>query len=115
MATEERVRAFGTARLVEILENMPSEDFQQEYECAWVDEAVAWISWDEIKRNQIEAQEGRLWSRQANSVETALAALEEVAIACKEGVIEAALAGGLGVGRKRNPSEVGFVGEWGGA
>src|SRR4030067_589328 len=58
MATEERVRAFGTARLVEIFENMPSEDFQQEYECAWVDEAVAWISCDEIKRNHFAAKGG---------------------------------------------------------
>jgi len=111
MATEERVRLFGTARLVEIFENMPLEDFQQEYECAWVDEAVAWISWDEIKRNQIEAQEGRLWYRLANSVDAALAAIEEVAIACKEGLIEAALAGGMDVGRKRNLSELVFVGK----
>jgi phage FluMu gp28-like protein len=111
MTTEERVRTFGSPRLVQIFENMPLEDFQQEYECAWVDESVAWISWDEIKRNQLEAQAGKLWFRQANGVDDALAAIEETALAVQEGKVESALAGGMDIGRKRNLSELGFVGK----
>ena len=111
MTTEERVRLFGSARLVEIFDNMPLDDFQQEYECAWVDESVAWISWEEIKKNQLDAQEGQHWYRSSTTVEGALAAIEETAIACKEGVIESALAGGMDIGRKRNTTELGFVGK----
>jgi phage FluMu gp28-like protein len=111
MATEERVRLFGTERLVTIFENMALEDFQQEYECAWVDESVAWITWDEIKRNQVLAQAGRLWYRQADTVDTALEILGEVAMACRDGRIESALFGGMDVGRKRNLTEMIFVGK----
>ncbi len=39
------------------------------------------------------------------------AAIEETAIAVQEGKIESALAGGMDVGRKRNLSELGFVGK----
>lgn len=111
MMTEERVRVFGLPRLVQIFENMPLDDFRQEYECAWVDEAVAWISWDEIKRNQVEAQGGQHWFRKAKTVDDAMLAIEETALAIKEGKVEAALAGGMDVGRKRNLSELGFVGK----
>ncbi len=111
MTTEERVRLFGTSRLVEIFDNMPLEDFQQEYESAWVDESVAWISWEEIKKNQLDAQEGKHWYRSSTTVEGALSAIEETATACKEGAIESALAGGMDIGRKRNTTELGFVGK----
>lgn len=111
MLTDERVRRFGTARLVQIYENLPLEDFQQEYECAWVDEALAWITWDEIKRNQVEAQAGRLWYRQARTVDQALTLIAEVALAVREGQIETAFAGGMDVGRKHNLSEIVLVGK----
>lgn len=111
MTTEERVRLFGTERLVAIFENLPLEDFQQEYECAWVDEAVAWISWDEIKRNQLDAQAGQLVYWQARSVEGALKIIDDAAQACREGRIESALAGGMDVGRKRDLTEMTFVGK----
>ena len=111
MLTEERVRLFGTPRLVEIFENMPLEDFQQEYECAWVDEATAWITWDEIKRNQIDAQAGQLRCWRATGREAALEAIDQVARAVAADHIELALAGGLDIGRKRNTSELFFVGK----
>lgn len=110
MLTEERVRLFGNQRLIEIFENVTLEDFQQEYECAWIDESVAWITWDEIKSNQVDAQAGNLWSRQAKTVEEALRAIDEVAQAVKAGQIEGALAGGMDVGRKHDLTELGFVG-----
>ena len=111
MTTEDRVRTFGSERLITIFENMPLEDFQQEYECAWVDESVAWITWDEIKRNQMLAQSGGLWYRMAEGVDDALAIIDEVAEAQRDGRIEGVLYGGMDVGRKRNLSEICFVGK----
>jgi phage FluMu gp28-like protein len=111
MTTDERVMIFGTARLINIFENMPLDDFQQEYECAWVDESVAWINWDEIKHNQIDAQEGRLWFRQAKSVDDALRTIDEVAQAVSDGQIEAALALGGDIGRKHDLSEFTLIGK----
>jgi len=111
MLTEERVRRFGTPRLIEIFDNLPLEDFQQEYECAWVDESVAWISWDEIKRNQLEAQAERLLFRQARTVESALQAIDEVAGLIQEHRIEDVLAGGMDIGRKKDLTELVFAGK----
>lgn len=111
MTTEERVQLFGTARLINIFENMVFEDFQQEYECAWVDESVAWITWDEIKRNQIDAQEGKLWNRQAKTVDEALRLIDELAEAVQFGRIEQALALGGDIGRKHDLSEFALVGK----
>jgi phage FluMu gp28-like protein len=111
MLTEERVKLFGTQRLLEIFENMTLEDFQQEYECAWIDESIAWITWDEIKQNQIEAQAGQLWFRHAKTVEEALQAIDDVAQAIKEGKAEPALSGGMDIGRKHDLTELGFVGK----
>jgi len=110
MLTAERVRLFGTTRLIEIFENVSLEDFQQEYECAWIDESVAWITWDEIKANQIDAQAGHLWYRQAKVVDEALRVIDEVALAIKDRRIEGALAGGMDVGRKHDLTELVFVG-----
>ena len=110
MLTDERVRLFGTSRLIEIYENMMLEDFQQEYECAWVDESVSWITWDEIKRNQFEAQAGSLWYRQARSVDDALIAIDELAQAIHAGLIESVLAAGADIGRKHDLTELTFLG-----
>jgi phage FluMu gp28-like protein len=111
LETEARVRNFGAPRLVEIFENMVLEDFQQEYECAWLDESLAWISWDEIKRNQVQAQEEKLWYRQARTVDGALRVIDEVAEQCQRGAIESALAGGFDVGRHHDLSELTFIGK----
>lgn len=108
--TEERVKAFGTDRLITIFENMFLEDFKQEYECDWVDESVSWITWDEIKRNQIDAADGNLWYKQATTVADAMVMIDRVAKECSEGNIEAALAGGMDVGRRRNLSEIILLG-----
>ncbi len=111
MLTEERVRTFGSQRLIEIFENMPLENFQQEYECAWIDESISWITWDEIKRNQIDAQEERLVYWQANSVDSALAIVEQVTQAVKDGKVEPVLFGGMDIGRRRNLSELILIGK----
>ncbi len=102
MPTEERVRALGTPAIVEIFENMFLEDFQQEYECAWVDESVAWITWDIIKRNQA-AHDG-LWFH-ASGVDNALALIPQIQQAIKQRKIEPVLTGGIDIGRKRHLTE----------
>ncbi|HLC04807.1 MAG TPA: terminase family protein [Anaerolineales bacterium] len=111
MLTEERVHWFGTERLATIFENMPTDDFGQEYELAEVDEQVAWITWEEIKHNQEMAQAEKLWYRHADSVETALRLIDEAAEASRVGAIEAAFAGGMDIGRRKDLTELAFVGK----
>ena len=101
MATEERVKAFGTPALLEIFENMFLEDFQQEYECAWVDEAVAWITWEIIKRNQVE---DLLWYH-AKSVDEALQMITDIQRDISAQKLEPVLVGGLDIGRVRDLTE----------
>jgi phage FluMu gp28-like protein len=118
MLTDERVRAFGTSRLVEIFENLLLEDFQQEYECAWLDEATAWVSWDEIKRNQLDAQDGHLWYRQVTAyggrretIDKVFDTIDELPDAIRLGKVEPVLAAGMDVGRHKHLSEIVIVGK----
>lgn len=104
MSTEERVYAFGKQPIIDIFENMFLEDFQQEYECAWVDEASAWIDWGLIKRNQ--PQDGNdLYHFHAKSVDEALGMIPEILAAMRNGNVEPALCAGIDVGRKRHLTE----------
>lgn len=107
LATEDRVRAFGTQSLLEIFENMFLEDFQQEYECAWVDETVAWISWQIIRRNQ---DQDLVWWH-AKSVDQALAMIPDILEAIEAKQIEQVMVGGLDVGRKRDLTELMLLGK----
>lgn len=107
MQTHERVYAFGSPTLIEIYENMFLEDFQQEYECAWVDELTAWISWDTITKNQ--QTELKYWH--AHSVDEALALIQEVNQAVATGQIEPALSAGIDVGRHHDLTEFAAVGK----
>lgn len=110
MGTVERVYHYGTERLRYIFENMPLEDFQQEYECDWSDESVAWITWEEVKRNQVDAQLGVLFNRtiqvNTNNVVEAEFAIKDVVEAIKAQDIGPMLVGGMDVGRKKNLSEL---------
>ena len=110
MPTEARVGAFGTKRLQDIFENLLLEDFQQEYECSWVDESVAWIPWEEIQRNQLEDAEGALWYRQAKTYSYALEVIDIVARAVENRKIEASFVGGMDIGRKKNLTEIVLLG-----
>ena len=51
MTTEERVRRYGKEIIVQIFDSMPLEDFQQEFECTFVDSAMSFISLDLIYAN----------------------------------------------------------------
>jgi phage FluMu gp28-like protein len=114
MPTRDRVAEFGTDRLIHIFENMALEDFQQEYECDWTDESVAWITWEEIKRNQIDASLDLLWHElvevDESNVEYAYDAIESVAGAVQRGDVEPVLSGGMDIGRKKNLSELILLG-----
>jgi phage FluMu gp28-like protein len=101
LTTHDRVNAFGTPALIEIYENMFLEDFQQEYECAWVDELTAWISWEVIQKNQ---KADHLWWH-AKSVQEALDLIPVIKEAILTGQIEYSFTGGLDIGRKHDLSE----------
>ena len=107
MGTEERVNKFGKDILGQIFNNMFLEDFQQEYECQWVDESSSWIPWDIITQNQ----RGSLLSFEFKGVDETMAGLDDVVEACRSGKIEGSLAGGIDVGRKHDLTEFIAVGK----
>jgi len=106
LPTEDRVARFGTNRLRMIFENMPLEDFQQEYECMWLDETVSWIDWELIKRNQVLAQQEKLVYWRAKTVDQAFQAIDEVKRATIDGKIEEVLVGGMDIGRHKDTTEI---------
>lgn len=107
LATEDRVRTFGTGPLIEIYENMFLEDFQQEYECSWIDEATAWISWENIKANQ--DQDLVYWH--AKNTRRARRYLAQVLEAIGKNEIEGVMSGGIDIGRKKDLTELVVVGK----
>ena len=107
MTTDERVGQFGAQALVEIYENLFLEDFQQEYECAWVDETTAWITWEVIKRNQ---DDGLLWFH-AKGVDEALQMIPRLLELRHKNEVEPAFVGGIDVGRHRNLTEMIVLGK----
>ena len=115
METSERVYAYGSEALIQIYENMPEDYFQQEYECEWMDESVAWIGWDVIKRCQADDQAGRLWHRAAvargDQISNVMQAIDEVAQAIQDGRCEDAMCGGMDVGRRKHLSEITLLGK----
>ena len=110
LATAERVARYGNERIKAIYANMPEEDFQQEYECVFVDESTAWITWEEIK----DVQDAYLACSTATSrekdVNAAMAAIDEAAKLASKGQIESVMVGGMDVGRTRNTSELFLIG-----
>lgn len=115
LPTHERVAQFGTMRLKEIFDNMVLENFQQEFECSWIDESVSWITWDEIQRNQLDAQSEALLYRQVDLKPTddltdLDIALEFLRNQQQNGGVEWELSGGMDVGRKKNLSEIALLG-----
>ncbi|MCB0041921.1 MAG: terminase family protein [Caldilinea sp.] len=111
METADRVDLFGNDRIMAIYANMPLEDFQQEYECEFVDESTAWITWEELKRNQDEALTCIIASGRDNAVDKVLDAIGATARAVDAGTIERVLSIGVDVGRTRNTTEIFAIGE----
>jgi phage FluMu gp28-like protein len=106
MPTEERAYTFGTKALIQQFENMYLEDFQQEFECSWVDEAVSFISWDLIKA----CQDEKLLYWHAKNVDEAEQVILSFQQAIRTNRIEHAYVGGIDVGRTRNTTELFLVG-----
>lgn len=109
--TEDRVERFGTPRLLQIFQNMIIEDFQQEYECSWLDESISWIDWNLIQRNQALAASEKLWYRKVKGVDAAMAAINETADACIAAKIEPTFVGGMDIGRKHDTTEIILLGQ----
>ena len=107
MLTQERVAMFGNSAIKEIFENMFLEDFQQEFECAWMDEATAWISWEIIKGITDE----NLLHFKAASVDEALALIPRIMDAMQAGKMEDVLCGGMDIGRKHDKTEFYILGK----
>jgi phage FluMu gp28-like protein len=104
MDTGFRVDAYGNDRIKLIYENMPTEDFQQEYELAFQDEVSAWIAWELIKQNQ----QDDLLCYHIKSHEDVSRLIEDVSQAIQSGLIEPVLYGGLDIGRVKDLTE--FIG-----
>ena len=109
LPTAIRVNLFGNERIKVIYANMLEEDFQQEYECAYIDESTAWITWDEIRAVQ-DADLVCITVSCKRTVDNALAAIETLREIMRAGQIEYVFAGGVDIGRTRNTTEIALVG-----
>lgn len=109
--TEERVNRFGTDIIVAIYESMVLEDFQQEYECAFVDENVSWITWSEIKNNTIENLKCVVEKAIGQDMVTPRLAIKKLLGMIEREEIETALGGGVDIGRKHDATEIVLGGE----
>ena len=110
LPTAQRVELFGNDRIKAIYANLPEEDFQQEYETAFVDESTAWITWAEIKSAQDETLVCWRVTAKGTVEQEIIDAVDEVLAAIQAGTIEPVLAGGMDIGRTRNTSEIFLVG-----
>lgn len=104
MSTNMRVDSFGNERIRLIYENMPLEDFQQEYELVFQDEISAWISWNLIQSSQ----QDDLLCYHIKSHEDVSKLIEDVRQAIEDGLIEPVLYGGVDIGRVKDLTE--FIG-----
>jgi phage FluMu gp28-like protein len=111
METRERVYRFGKPRLIAAYENMPEEDFRQEYETEFVDESTAWITWEEIRANQDDGLTCLLAMARGKNLAPALDVINRLALLVRTRQIEQVFAAGVDVGRKRNTTELFLVGQ----
>lgn len=88
LPTAERVERFGNQAIKEIYQNMDGEEFQREFECLFLDESSAFISYETILRAQDHDME-------------LLTDLDSL-LAARKGVLYA----GYDVGRKGHASEL---------
>lgn len=111
MSTEERIMIFGKETIRAIYENMPVEDFQQEYECAYVDESTAWITWEEIKNNQQMDIKCIIAKGEGKDISKVLHAIGELSLWAFEGAVEQPFGVGVDVGRTKDATEIMIVSE----
>jgi phage FluMu gp28-like protein len=110
LLAHEAVERFGNHRIRDIYDNVPEDDFRQEYCGAFVDETTSWITWDEIKAMQDEELTWMKAEGKGGDVSRAHEAIEQLARLVDQDKIEKVLAGGLDIGRTRNTTELYAVG-----
>ncbi len=110
LTTAQRVERFGRDRIQLIYSSMLLEDFQQEYECLFVDEVTAWITWDEIKRAQRPDPFFCIISRnEGNDISDALRSIGNLQRELGKKA-EKIFALGMDVGRTNNATEIFLIG-----
>lgn len=110
METFQRVEMFGNDRIKAIFANMPLEDFRQEYECDFVDETTAWITWEEIKAVQDPELFCILAGGREKDIGGAYSAIDRLSTMADRRELEIAYGLGVDIGRTRNTTELFFVG-----
>ena len=110
MLTPARVDAFGNARIRAIYDNMPLEDFAQEYECAFMDETRSYFTWEEIAESQSPDLVCEIARGEDRRIDTALAAIARTAQHVIRGQVEEVLTAGVDVGRTRDTTEITIAG-----
>lgn len=110
LTTAQMVERFGNERIRALFDNMPWEDFSQEYCCLYVDESTAWITWEEIKAAQ--AMEPECYMAKAITVLSPeiSEAIADLAKAVDKRAVESSFSVGVDVGRTRNTTEIYAVG-----
>lgn len=108
--TFDRVDLFGTDRIKAIFANVALEDFQQEYECAWVDEVTSWITWDEIKSITDDDLLCYHAKCREKNFQQAFNMIDSMADLVDSKAIEHMYTGGLDIGRTKNTSEFFAIG-----
>lgn len=107
LPTAERVGRFGNDRIQTIFQNLPVEDFQQEYECVFVDETTSWITWKEIREVQDSELDCYFSHCRDSRVSNALSAIDDFNHVVG---LESVFGAGVDVGRTRNTTEIFLVG-----
>lgn len=108
----DRVAAFGNARIQQIFDNSILDDFLQEYDTTFVDEASGWITWEEIANNATDPQ--HVWVRETargSEIDPAIQAILEVSRLIDGGQIEQTLVAGNDIGRTRDLTEIMLLGQ----
>lgn len=98
MSTFQRVVEFGTQNLLELFSSMDIETFQQEFECSFLDETLAFFPYSLIYANVPELN-GKPSVQMAET-------FQQLADMVDEGIIKGELYAGYDVGRKKNTSEL---------
>ncbi len=104
--TLDRVERYGNDRLRLLCESMILEDFQQEFECDYVDEVTSYFPWAMIKKNQDENL--KCWH--VKDIDDIQAVALDIKRAIAAGEVEPVLVGGVDVGRRRNLTEIILLG-----
>lgn len=110
MRTHDRVDRYGTSSLKFLFNELPLMSFQQEFECAWQDASIAWLSWDEIKSNQEWDMSDRLYFEYVEpephrTIDEFKVAIDDLAHWSQE-MSHPPMFAGYDVGRRRHLSEL---------